>query len=385
MYYTDYFTFKCMAEVYHILRSLKDCFQTSMIKSNMKQYAAFLSSLGIGGYVVINQEDLTSLMCVKRAGNISAGEMWHFSFDETSNVCKDAVRDSSGKIQIEENNIVKLDAKRYMYRGIWEEDGIKTADLSKDQGIMEIGLIKSERLEIELLGYAVLSRPSTPSLEIQMKDYRHDAPDGYLEISKIEFVHLIKCTSKYIGRLITPEANYLSKRLNAIFNNYDENREDIKVGEHVHLGVNLKIGKGTLIEDYSFIGDNCVVGDKCRIHRNVYIDDNVTIGSFVKIQNNNSIYEGVTLEDGVFVGTNVSFTNDRYPRSINPDGTPVKRGDWKLETTKVCRGASIGAGAVIRCGITIGEGAMVGCGAVVLNDVQAGDTVVGNPARSINV
>jgi acetyltransferase-like isoleucine patch superfamily enzyme len=383
MYYTDYFTFKCMVEVYHILRSIKDCFRADMIKCNVKQYAAFLSSLGIGGYVVINQDDLTSLMWVKRSGNISSGDMWHFSFDETSNICKDAVRDASGKIKLYEDNAIKLDAKHYMYRGIWEEDGIKTNDLSERQGIMEIGLIKSERLEIELLSYAVLNRPSAPSLEIQMDEYRHDAPDGYLEISKIEFVPLIRSTNKYTGRLITPEANHLSKRLNYIINSYDEERKDIVKGEQIHFGANVKIGKGTLIEDFSFIGDNSVIGDKCRIHRNVFVDSNVTIGNFVKIQNNNSIYEGVTLEDGVFVGTNVSFTNDRYPRAILEDGRPVKRGDWKLEETIVRKGASIGSGAVIRCGVTIGEWATIGCGAVVVNDVPSGATVVGNPAKPI--
>ena len=104
----------------------------------------------------------------------------------------------------------------------------------------------------------------------------------------------------------------------------------------------------------------------------------------MKIQNNNSIYEGVHLADGVFVGTNVCFTNDRYPRSIRrQDGLPARKGDWKLEETFVEYGASIGSGAVIRCGVTIGEWAMVGCGAVVIDDVPSGAIVVGNPARIV--
>ena len=108
------------------------------------------------------------------------------------------------------------------------------------------------------------------------------------------------------------------------------------------------------------------------------------IGNRVKIQNNNSIYYGVELDDGVFVGTNVSFTNDRYPRAIRKeDDLPVTRDDWELVNTKVCHGASIGAGAVIRCGVTIGEWATVGCGAVVLEDVPDGVTVIGNPAKPI--
>ena len=142
--------------------------------------------------------------------------------------------------------------------------------------------------------------------------------------------------------------------------------------------------KMMLFEDYCHLGDNCVIGENCRIHRNVFVDRNVTIGNLVKIQNNNSIYEGVTLEDGVFIGTNVCFTNDLYPRAIRRfDGKPVTSKDWRLYKTTVKKGASIGAGAVIRCGVTIGEWAMVGCGAVVVNDVPAGATVVGNPARII--
>ena len=96
------------------------------------------------------------------------------------------------------------------------------------------------------------------------------------------------------------------------------------------------------------------------------------------------LYEGVKLGLGVIIGTNVSFTNDRYPRAIkHSTGEMVTQGDWKLEETVICRGASIGAGAVIRCGITIGEWAMVGCGAVVVDNVPDGATVVGNPARII--
>ena len=109
----------------------------------------------------------------------------------------------------------------------------------------------------------------------------------------------------------------------------------------------------------------------------------MTIGNSVKIQNNNSIYEGVTLEDGVFVGTNVSFINDRYPRAIMRDGRQVVPHDWKLEETRVSYGASIGAGSVIMCGVTIGKWAMVAAGSVVLEDVPEGVMVAGNPARVV--
>lgn len=386
MYYTDYFTFKCMVEAYHILRSIQDCFD-DINKSNITEYAAFLSSLGIGGYIVINQENAINLMWARRSGTISSGDMWHFSFDETSNICKDGIRENN-TLKIFDGNIVKIDAQKYMLRGIKEEDGINSFDLADRQGIMELGIIKSERLEVEILSYAVLNRPSEPSLPQQMEDYRRNAPDGKLEISKIEFVPLINSINKYTGRLITPEANYLSMRLNSLFNNYSEERTgiDLSISRKATIGSNVKFGKSCLVEDFTYIGDNCIIGDQCRIHRNVFIDDGIVIGNRVKIQNNNSIYSGVELKDGVFVGTNVSFTNDRYPRAIREkDGLPVTQEDWKLEKTIVGYGASIGAGATIRCGVTIGEWAMIGCGAVVVDDVKPHTTVAGNPAKPIDI
>ncbi len=177
---------------------------------------------------------------------------------------------------------------------------------------------------------------------------------------------------RLLGKQITDYRNLRGLTLRQLADMADVNYANI-----------CKIGTGCLIENYSTISDECEIGNYCKIHRNVFIDNGVKIGNYVKIQNNNSIYHGVTLEDGVFVGTNVCFTNDRYPRSINKDGTPVTSKDWTLEYTHVGKGASIGAGAVIRCGITIGEWAMIGCGAVVTKDVPAGAVVAGNPARII--
>ena len=207
-----------------------------------------------------------------------------------------------------------------------------------------------------------------PSPQEQIKEMHDSANDGYLEISKIEFLPL-RDFSKLIGRLLSPESYSIFERM--------QSRLRDNVGKKVFIGDN------TLIEKGSYIGDNAVIGNDCRIHRNVFIDKNVKIGNLVKIQNNNSIYEGVTLEDGVFIGTNVSFINDRYPRSITKDGRQVVPIDWKLEETKVCYGASIGAGAVIMCGVTIGKWAMVAAGSVVLEDVPDYAMVAGNPAKII--
>jgi acetyltransferase-like isoleucine patch superfamily enzyme len=255
--------------------------------------------------------------------------------------------------------------------------------LSSKKGIFQLGLIKCDRLEMELLSYAVLDCPSIPSLPMQFHEFERGATDAHNEIDKFDFSPLINSTYRYTGRFMTPEADYLSKYLNDNLSKFDNQVSFNFISQSVTHGSNIKIGKGCLIEDYCHIGNNCVIGEQCRIHRNVHIDNNVFIGNRVKIQNNNSIYEGVTLENGVFIGTNVSFINDRYPRSITRDGRQVVPTDWKLEETRVCYGASIGAGAVIMCGVTIGKWAMVAAGSVVLEDVPDKAMVAGNPARII--
>ena len=115
------------------------------------------------------------------------------------------------------------------------------------------------------------------------------------------------------------------------------------------------------------IGENCNICSHCFIENEVVIGDNVTIKSGVQI------WDGITIENNVCIGANVSFTNDRYPRA--------KNAGWKLERTLIQKGASIGAGSTILCGVTIGENAMIGAGSVVTHDVPAGEVWVGNPAH----
>ena len=391
MYHSDYFTFKCTVEIYHILRSIQDHFLDINI-NNINEYSPFLCSLGMGGFLVINQDNHLNLMWTKRSDAISSGDMWHFSYDETVSLQKDAVRTNGingkeGSIIIYKDKSIMIDPIKSMHRGIYEENGVYENELIGNKGIIEIGLIKSDRLELEFLSYASLNISSTSSVAMEMKRYQIKAPDSYLEISKHDYIDLHQSVNKYSGKLITPEAFYLANLLNAkrekFFNNNTKTHKNIRIGRNVKIGKNVTIGDNTLIEDFSYIGDNCVIGKSCKIHRNVFLDEGVHIGNNVKIQNNNSIYNGVTLEDGVFVGTNVSFTNDKYPRSIKEDGTIVTSADWNLETTYVKKGASIGAGAVIRCGIEIGEWSMIGCGTVVVHNVPPKSVIVGNPGKII--
>jgi len=125
----------------------------------------------------------------------------------------------------------------------------------------------------------------------------------------------------------------------------------------------------------------CTIGDETKIGCFVEIQKNASIGARCKISSHTFICEGVTIEDEVFVGHGVMFVNDRYPRATAGNGRPQTEADWKVVPTRVCRGASIGSGAVILCGVTVGEGALVGAGAVVTRDVPANHVVAGVPAR----
>lgn len=132
----------------------------------------------------------------------------------------------------------------------------------------------------------------------------------------------------------------------------------------------MVVGAGTHFwhPELSVILD-CTIGENCIVHSHVWIGNGVVIGNRCKIQAFAFIPDGVTIGDGVFIGPRVTFTNDSHPPS----------GKW--ERTYVASGVSIGAAAVILPGLTIGELAVIGAGAVVTKDVQAGATVMGNPAR----
>lgn len=150
------------------------------------------------------------------------------------------------------------------------------------------------------------------------------------------------------------------------------------ITKSVRLGRGVKIVHRNLVNLYG-----CTIGENSKIGAFVEIRKNVVIGNNCKIEPFVFIPEGVTIEDNVFVGPGVMFTNDTYPRATRPDGTLKQERDWKLKPTRVKKGASIGAGAVILPGVIIGKNAMVGAGAVVTKNVPDNVTVVGNPAKSL--
>lgn len=144
-----------------------------------------------------------------------------------------------------------------------------------------------------------------------------------------------------------------------------------------------RIGEGTRVWHHAQVREGAKVGRECIIGKGVYIGAGVQVGNRVKIQNYALVYEGVTLEDGVFVGPHACFTNDLYPRAINPDGTLQRAQDWAIVPTHVARGASIGANSTIIAGVHIGAWAMVAAGAVVTKDVPPHALVMGAPARVV--
>lgn len=157
--------------------------------------------------------------------------------------------------------------------------------------------------------------------------------------------------------------------------------KQVIIGNNVTIQDGITIGTNSKVWDNSYIRSN--IGNGCVIARGVYVDAEVPIGNNVKIQNRNNITHGVTLEDGVFVGPNVTFSNDKYPRAINSDGTLKSGNDWVCVKTLVKKGAALGAGCVIVCGIEIGEWAMIGAGAVVTKNVPDHAMAVGNPAKIV--
>jgi acetyltransferase-like isoleucine patch superfamily enzyme len=151
-------------------------------------------------------------------------------------------------------------------------------------------------------------------------------------------------------------------------------REYCRIAPDVEIGANVSI--------HAFVNlYGCSIDDNSRIGAFVEIQKNAHIGRNVKVSSHTFVCEGVTIEDECFIGHNVSFINDKYPRATNTDGEPQSEQDWSVTPTLVRRGASIGTSSTILCGVVIGENAIVGAGSVVTHDVPDNAVVAGNPAR----
>jgi acetyltransferase-like isoleucine patch superfamily enzyme len=150
--------------------------------------------------------------------------------------------------------------------------------------------------------------------------------------------------------------------------------EYVCIAPDVTLGQDVKLAK--FVNLYG-----CEIGDNTKIGAFVEVQKNAKIGRNCKISSHTFVCEGVTIEDNVFIGHGVMFINDMYPRATASDGGLQTEKDWKVETTLIRRGASIGSGATILAKVTVGENAIVGAGSVVTRNVPANSIVAGNPAR----
>ena len=146
------------------------------------------------------------------------------------------------------------------------------------------------------------------------------------------------------------------------------------------IAPDVKLGKGVRIFGFTNLY-GCEIGDDTKIGTFVEVQKGAKIGSRCKVSSHSFICEGVTIEDEVFIGHNVTFINDRFPRATNDDGSLKGAQDWKCEPTFIGRRVSIGSNATILCALSIGEGAVIGAGAVVTKNVPARAVVAGNPAR----
>jgi acetyltransferase-like isoleucine patch superfamily enzyme len=148
----------------------------------------------------------------------------------------------------------------------------------------------------------------------------------------------------------------------------------------VTIAPDVKLGENVKVHNYVNLY-GCEIGDETKIGCFVEIQKNAKIGKRCKISSHTFICEGVTIEDNVFIGHNVTFINDKFPRATNGKGTLKTDEDWEVETILIKKGASIGSSATLLGNITIGERAIVGAGSVVTRDVPPDTVVAGNPAK----
>jgi len=152
------------------------------------------------------------------------------------------------------------------------------------------------------------------------------------------------------------------------------------VNDCVCIAPSVKLGKDVKLSKFINLY-GCEIGDGTKIGAFVEIQKNASVGRCCKISSHTFICEGVEIQDDVFIGHGVMFINDVYPRATAAGGGLQTEADWKVEKTRICKGASVGSGATIMCNITVGENAIVGAGSVVTKDVPANAIVAGNPAK----
>ena len=149
-----------------------------------------------------------------------------------------------------------------------------------------------------------------------------------------------------------------------------------------NISPDVKLGRNVKINDFTNLY-GCEIGDDSKVGTFVEIQKGAKVGKNCKISSHTFICEGVDIKNNCFIGHNVTFINDKYPRATNENGMLQSEDDWVCIPTIVDEGASIGSSSTILCGITIGKNSIVGAGSMVTKDVPPNTVVVGNPARVV--
>ena len=156
-----------------------------------------------------------------------------------------------------------------------------------------------------------------------------------------------------------------------------------RIADTADVSPDASIGEGSAVWHLAQVREGAVLGESCGVGRGAYIGPGVVIGKNVKIQNYALVYEPAVVGDGAFIGPAAVFTNDHYPRSVNPDGSVKSGHDWEPVGVTLLEGASVGARSVCVAPVTVGRWALVAAGATVIRDVPDFALVVGSPARRI--
>ena len=216
LYYSDFFTYKCMTTIYQILDSIdKSAFDVVNIRE-INLLAPFLCSIGLGGFFVAGTNGDSLLLWKRIMDNISSTEIWHFPYDETISLLCDGIKDDKGQVIIDKDNSVHLDIACILNRAIKESVGATISDFEQDSyGIFEIGLIRSERLEIEIISRAFIKTDSKESPMRRIRKWFDNTGMGFQELSQLQLLPL-NDDDLLLGKMLSSESYSIFKRIQQI-------------------------------------------------------------------------------------------------------------------------------------------------------------------------